>query len=101
MAEIELSVPLVDNAWIVALAVKKTSNTRLQHGRRNATKKKSRSIGILQPRMHVLNSSVSTRHFLRDGPLVGIYAIIFGVLVIIRAFQLRSWAASVAAPTSS
>ncbi len=29
--------------------------------------------------------------------LVGIYAIIFGVLFIIRAFQLRSWASSVAA----
>jgi uncharacterized membrane protein HdeD (DUF308 family) len=29
--------------------------------------------------------------------LVGIYSIIFGVLFIIRAFQLRSWASSVAA----
>jgi len=27
--------------------------------------------------------------------LVGIYAIVFGVLFIIRAFQLRSWASSV------
>jgi uncharacterized membrane protein HdeD (DUF308 family) len=28
--------------------------------------------------------------------LVGIYGIIFGVLFIVRAFQLRSWASSVA-----
>ena len=27
--------------------------------------------------------------------LVGIYAIVFGVLFVIRAFQLRSWASSV------
>lgn len=29
--------------------------------------------------------------------LVGIYGIVFGVLFIVRAFQLRSWASSVAA----
>jgi len=29
--------------------------------------------------------------------LVGIYGIVFGVLFIVRAFQLRSWASSVSA----
>lgn len=32
--------------------------------------------------------------------LVGIYGIVFGILFIIRAFQLRAWASSVAVPTS-
>lgn len=45
--------------------------------------------------------------FLRSGAgllallwLVGIYAILFGILFIVRAFQLRSWASSVIRPAS-